>query len=63
MRTEVNELGRVIVINEVSSDEPQAYTVCVKNTEDWLDIHEFIINENEIDDIPNRRITCISKTE
>ena len=60
MRTEVNELGRVIVVNEVSSDEPQAYTVCIKNPEDWLDIHGFIINENEIDGIPNRRITCIS---
>ncbi len=60
MRTEVNELGRVIVINEVSSDEPQAYTVCVKNSEDWIEIHDYIINENEIDGIPNRRITCIS---
>ena len=60
MRTEVNELGRVIVINEVNSNEPQAYTVCVKNSEDWLEIHDYIINENEIDGIPNRRITCIS---
>ena len=60
MRTEVNELGRVIVVNEVSSNEPQAYTVCVKNSEDWLEIHDYIINENEIDGIPNRRITCIS---
>lgn len=60
MRTEVNELGRVFVINEVSSNEPQAYTVCVKNPEDWLEIHDYIINENEIDGIPNRRITCIS---
>ena len=60
MRTEVNELGRVFVINEVASNEPQAYTVCVKNSEDWLEIHDYIINENEIDGIPNRRITCIS---
>ena len=61
MRTEVNELGRVFVINEVTSNEPQAYTVCVKNSEDWLEIHDYIINENEIDGIPNRRITCISQ--
>ena len=60
MKTEVNELGRVFVINEVASNEPQAYTVCVKNSEDWLEVHNFIINENEIDGIPNRRITCIS---
>ena len=60
MRTEVNELGRVFVINEVASNEPQAYTVCVKNSEDWIEIHDYIINENEIDGIPNRRISCIS---
>ena len=51
MRTEVNELGRVFVINEVNSNEPQGYTVCVKNSEDWLEIHDYIINENEIDGI------------
>ena len=60
MRTEVNELGRVIVIDEIPNDTPQAYTVCVKDPNDWEEMHDYIINENEIDGIPNRRITCIS---
>ena len=60
MRTEVNELGRVIVIDEIPNDTPQAYTVCVKDPNDWEEIHDYIINENEIDGIPNRRISCIS---
>ena len=60
MRTEINEAGRVIVIDEISSDTPQSFTVCVKNPSDWEEIHNYIINENEIDGIPNRRITCVS---
>ena len=60
MRTETNELGRVIVIDDLPSDTPQAYTVCVKDPKDWEEIHNFIINENEIDGIPNRRISCLS---
>lgn len=60
MRTEVNELGRVIVIDEIPNDTPQAYTVCVKDPNDWEEMHDYIINENEIDGIPNRRILCIS---
>ena len=60
MRTEVSEFGRVIVIDEISNDTPQAYTVCVKDPKDWEEMHDYIINENEIDGIPNRRISCIS---
>ena len=61
MRTELNESGRVIVIDEISSDTPQAFTVCIKDPSDWEEIHNYIINENEIDGIPNRRISCISE--
>jgi len=60
MRTELSEAGRVIVIDEVPSNIPQAYTVCVKDPSDWEEMHNYIINENEIDGIPNRKITCIS---
>ena len=60
MRTELSQAGRVIVIDEISSDIPQAFTVCIKDPSDWEEIHNYIINENEIDGIPNRRITCIS---
>jgi len=63
MRTELNEVGRVIVIDEFSSDTPQAFTVCVKNPSDWEEIHNYIIEENEIDGIPNRRITCVSEMQ
>ena len=63
MRTEISEAGRVIVIDEFSSDTPQAFTVCIKNPSDWEEIHNYIINENEIDGIPNRRISCISEMQ
>ena len=63
MRTELNEVGRVLVIDEFSSDTPQAFTVCVKNPSDWEEIHNYIIEENEIDGIPNRRISCISEMQ
>ena len=63
MRTELSQAGRVIVIDEISSDIPQAFTVCIKDPSDWEEIHNYIINENEIDGIPNRRITCISQMQ
>ena len=34
------------------------YLVMVNLPEDWEEIHNYIINENEIDGIPNRKITC-----
>lgn len=63
MRTEVNDIGRVIVIDELPNDAPQAFRVCVKDAADWEEIHNYIINENEIDGIPNRKIDCISELE
>ena len=63
MRTELSQAGRVIVIDEISSDTPQAFTVCIKDPSDWEEIHNYIINENEIDGIPNRRISCISEMQ
>ena len=50
--------GRVLV---VYPDTPQAYTVYVKEASDWDEIHNYIINENEIDNIPNRKIDCTSE--
>ena len=63
MRTELSESGRVLVFDDISSDTPQAFTVCIKNPSDWEEIHNYIINENEIDGIPNRRITCVSEMQ
>ena len=36
------------------------YTVIVELPEYWDEIHDYIINENEIDGIPNRRISCLN---
>lgn len=63
MHTEVVESGRVIVVSEIPSDQPQAYRVCVKDASDWEEVHNYIINENEIDGIPNRKIDCISEMQ
>ena len=50
--------GRVLVD---IPDEPQPYVVMVKDASDWQEVHDYIINENEIDNIPNRRIDCTSE--
>ena len=34
------------------------YIVVVNLPEDWKEVHEYIINENEIDGIPNRKVNC-----
>ena len=52
--------GRVLVVHSTSA---QAYTVCVKDAADWTEIHNYIINENNIDDIPNRKIDCTSEMQ
>ena len=36
------------------------YIVIVNLPEDWEEVHDYIINENEIDGIPNRKIECIN---
>ena len=37
---------------------PKVYSVVCANAADWTEIHNYIINENEIDGIPNRKIDC-----
>jgi subtilisin family serine protease len=62
MHTEVHsETGRVIVISDIPDNEPQAFTVAIKDPADWQEMHDYIINENEIDGIPNRRIDCTAE--
>ena len=39
-------------------DEIDEYIVVVNLPEDWEEVHNYIINENEIDGIPNRKIEC-----
>ncbi len=53
--------GRVIVSDDsIDDNSPQNFTVCVKDESDWEEIHNYIINVNEIDGIPNRKIDCTS---
>jgi len=60
--TSVDSNGRIIVSDDaVTDDTPQEFTVCVKNESDWTEIHNYIINDNNIDDIPNRKISCTSE--
>lgn len=62
MHTVVNsETGRVIVISDLTNTEPQTFTVCIKNPDDWQEMHDYIIDENEIDGIPNRSIKCAAE--
>ena len=59
--TSLNSAGRIIVSDDsITDDTSQDFTVCVKDESDWTEIHNYIINENDIDDIPNRKISCIS---
>ena len=60
--TSLNDAGRVIVIDDaITNDTPQNFVVCIKNESDWDEIHNYIINVNEIDNIPNRKIDCTSE--
>ena len=39
-------------------DPIDEYTVVVNYPSDWKEVHNYIINENEIDGIPNRKLEC-----
>ena len=39
------------------------YLVIVNDPSDWEEIHNYIIEENEIDGIPNRKIECLNPKE
>ena len=45
-------------IIEYTPDTVDEYIVVVNLPEDWEEVHNYIINENEIDGIPNRKIEC-----
>ena len=42
-------------------DAIDEYLVVVNLPEDWAEVHNYIINENEIDGIPNRRIDIVNE--
>ena len=50
-------------VTNLRAHRPKAideYTVIVNLPEDWNEVHNYIINENEIDGIPNRKVKCIN---
>ena len=47
-------------IIEYTPDSTDEYIVVVNLPEDWDVVHNYIINENEIDGIPNRKIECLN---
>jgi len=50
-------------IIEYTPDPIDEYVVIVNDVNDWEEIHNYIINENEIDGIPNRKIECANLQE
>jgi hypothetical protein len=52
-----------VEIIEYTPDPIDEYIVIVNDANDWEEIHNYIINENEIDGIPNRKIECINLQE
>ena len=61
MSTESERVARLAAEGERFVPEgtgPKVYVVTCKNKSDWDEIHNYIINENEIDGIPNRKIEC-----
>ena len=61
MSTESERVARLTAEGENFVPEgtgPKKYVVTCKNSSDWNEIHDYIINENEIDGIPNRKIEC-----
>ena len=48
---------------EYSPDPIDEYIVIVEDAGDWEEIHSYIVNENNIDGIPNRAIPCINTQE
>ena len=50
-------MGITTTIN-YTPDTIDEYIVIVNLPEDWDIVHNYIINENDIDGIPNRKINC-----
>lgn len=58
-----NNFSNVTEVIEYTPDHIDQYIVIVNDANDWEDIHNYIINENEIDGIPNRKIECSNLQE
>lgn len=58
-----NHFSTVTEVIEYTPDPIDEYIVIVNDANDWDEIHNYIINENEIDGIPNRKIECANLQE
>ena len=63
--TEVTEISLTddTPIFEYIPESIDEYLVIVNHSSDWGEVHNYIINENEIDGIPNRKIECLNPKE
>ena len=55
--------GEITPIINYTPDTIDEYIVVVNLPEDWEVVHNYIINENEIDGIPNRKVNCPNTQE
>lgn len=58
-----NRIGQVTEFIDYTPDPIDEYLVIVNDATDWEEIHNYIINDNEIDGIPNRSIECFNLKE
>ena len=56
-------VGEVTEFIDHIPDPIDEYLVIVNDVADWEEIHNYIINDNEIDGIPNRSIECFNLKE
>ena len=56
-----NEISTSTPIISYTPEDIDEYLVIVNLPEDWEEVHNYIINENEIDGIPNRRIDVLNE--
>lgn len=63
MSIELNGASEDTPVIDYTPDFIDEYMVIVNSPEDWEEVHNYIINENEIDGIPNRKINCSNVQE
>ena len=63
LSTEIIELGLKATPIDYTPEAIDEYLVLVNLPEDWEEVHNYIINENEIDGIPNRRVDCTNEKQ
>ena len=60
---QIDYFDQEVQAGRMTSKTIHEYIVIVYLPEDWEEVHEYIINENEIDGIPNRKINCSNEQQ